>query len=725
MAAYLLQIGLSQVFAVDGVPGVTADTDTIFLLQVNSTHDGVTDATGHFEPTLDGTVTFANDAELGGWAMIFGDDSANRINVSDDNDGNLISFDSADSTGEKGFTLQIWAYLEPGAFSGGIMALKAGSFAYALDEYTGAQPHIWRFTNSWTTFPSDTVAASGRQYDYYPIGGATFNGRFPIMEGEWVCLSMTYDESLQCYRSWINDGVDQVRYLSRLGDQQVQSDHSKILTFAHGMKNIRIGAVKLSKGPKMLGDMPPLETYMRQNPFQGKLTLVLDHVDPRLALPLTVVVGGETPNSTISSHSTWPFVTEINDHDRHNFDLPLPIYDWQGSVFRYAVKIYSGEGANKRQVYERNVEITNPKPTGGRIGIDSNNVMSIDGTPVFPFMMYKVNRDDYAQLAELGFNMIQPNSNRSKQEQLDAAEAAGVYLTLEGSARSESKLDDVYAYEGDAGLGVWMSYDEPYGDLTRLQDSYNAMKLADRYTPVYICQNNSSRYNETAAACDIFAIDPYPIPNVSLRFVYDMTARAVAAVDNERPVWVILDQYNIGASDKRPTLQELRCMAYEAFIAGASGLGIYSWEEPSGNWTLEDNASDLAILTEFMEEMTGKVTENLLMVPNRLELPVTFSGQSDANALHGAIKVYDGDTYLFIANDSRESQTTTVSAAHLSGTGTVITNWNEPASGDIMFTSGSCSDYTIPACTAALYKFNGEIDEMIPPVPTENHIRYD
>jgi len=107
--------------------------------------------------------------------------------------------------------------------------------------------------------------------------------------------------------------------------------------------------------------------------------------------------------------------------------------------------------------------------------------------------------------------------------------------------------------------------------------------------------------------------------------------------------------------------------------------------------------------------MTDTVTEDLLMVPNRLASPVTFSGQSDSKALHGAIKVYDGDTYLFIANDSRDSQTTTISVTNLYGTGTVLANWNDPASGNITFTSGSCSNYTIPPCTAATYRFAGDI----------------
>jgi len=567
LALCLVLAGSTLVYAVDGVPGVTADDDTVFLIQINANHDGVTDAAGNFAPTLAGTVTYANDADLGGWVMKMGNNTSNRITVTDNYGGNLISFSSADSTGEKGYTLQMWVYLEPGTFSGGSTALKVGSLSHNLAAYSSAQPHKWRYTCGWMTFPTDTVAAYADQYDYYPVGGTTFNGITPILEGQWVCLAMTYDQPLQCLRSWINNGVDQVRYLGREGDQPVQSNTGQSMRLVSGLRNIRVGAIKLSRGPKKLGKIPPLETYVRQVSYRSKITLTLDHIDPRLDLPLTVVVCCETPNGTIASHSTWPFKTRINNHDRHDIDLPLPYWDWQGNVFGYGIKVYSGENANKKQVYERIVRITNPKPAGGRISFDSNNVITLDGTAIFPLMMYKVDRADYAQLAALGFNVLQPNSDGTKQEQLDAAKAASVYLTLEGSYRSASKMDTINTYEDDTGLGAWYSYDEPYGDLSRLMESYNAVKLADRYTPIIICQNNGHRYNESAEGCDIFLIDPYPLPNVSLRSVYDATRKAVATVNNEKPVWTVLDFYHHGTSDKRPTLQELRCMAYEALIA--------------------------------------------------------------------------------------------------------------------------------------------------------------
>ena len=44
--------------------------------------------------------------------------------------------------------------------------------------------------------------------------------------------------------------------------------------------------------------------------------------------------------------------------------------------------------------------------------------------------------------------------------------------------------------------------------------------------PVVVVQNNYSRLQDTAMGADVLGVDPYPVPNVSLRAVPDATKAA-------------------------------------------------------------------------------------------------------------------------------------------------------------------------------------------------------
>jgi hypothetical protein len=173
-------------------------------------------------------------------------------------------------------------------------------------------------------------------------------------------------------------------------------------------------------------------------------------------------------------------------------------------------------------------------------------------------------------------------------------------------------------------------------------------------------QNNNTRFAETAEGADILACDPYPIPNVSLRYVADATAAAVRSVAGMKPVWTILDQYG----DKRPSLQELRCMAYLAIIAGANGLGVYAWDDrpdKKRGWYTREHPDDEAVLRSVIKELKG--IERILLVPSS-EARMRFDPPN--GALHAAIKVANGTTYLFVASDSRKEEEAVLSVDGLS-----------------------------------------------------------
>ena len=202
---------------------------------------------------------------------------------------------------------------------------------------------------------------------------------------------------------------------------------------------------------------------------------------------------------------------------------------------------------------------------------------------------------------------------------------------------------------------LWYGDDEPWGDITRLHESYNTIKLLDPHLPVLIVQNNYSRLQDTAPAADILATDPYPVPNVSLRAVADATQSATRAVAGRKPVWTVLPQYG----GKVPTREELRCMAWVAIASGANGLGFFAWDERARDpqtgalkgWFTPEHPEQIEDLRAVLEELRS--LEPVLLAPPAAQKPTM---QPANPALHALIKEADGKRWLILANDSRRAE---------------------------------------------------------------------
>ncbi|MBR2472297.1 MAG: carbohydrate binding domain-containing protein, partial [Clostridia bacterium] len=84
-------------------------------------------------------------------------------------------------------------------------------------------------------------------------------------------------------------------------------------------------------------------------------------------------------------------------------------------------------------------------------------------------------------------------------------------------------------------------------------------------------------YERTSQMCDIFAIDPYPGSlQASIEgYTYKLTKRAIDAVYNERPVWVLGMAANWSSYGNPINSSMLRYQLYEALWSGAKGAGHY------------------------------------------------------------------------------------------------------------------------------------------------------
>lgn len=303
--------------------------------------------------------------------------------------------------------------------------------------------------------------------------------------------------------------------------------------------------------------------------------------------------------------------------------------------------------------------------------INADRTISRDGQKFFPLMIYHAMPDDFPLMAELGFNVVFNDFNlyrthgadrvgyvRGLTECLDAAEKNHLFMI--GTANSTfGKLFTISAAKDHPALLLWYGADEPWGDLTRLSESYNAIKILEPDLPVLIVQNNLSRLQDTAPGADIVATDPYPVPNVSLRGVVDATQAALRATGGRKPTWTVLPQY--GA--KIPTRVELRSMTWLAIASGATGLGYFAWDERAkdpvtkelNGWFTKDHPEQIEDLRAVLQEV--RALESVILTPDAVAQPMV---RPEDPAIHVLLKEAGGHRYLIVVNDSRGAEETVI-----------------------------------------------------------------
>lgn len=612
------------------------DANTAFLLEPDTKQQALVDRTGQIQPESSGSIV---RDERFNWAW--------KLNA-----GGIVIKDTGSLRFDGGLTLDTWLrFDEPLPEKGALFALKVGSFDW--DFQNG------KVNTAWMVFPSEPiVGVTPPQYNYYPVGGDMINGLMSVPLGRWVRLTACYDEALGVTTTLIDGLVDRRRFRYR-GPQRLQSDGKKPLTMLQGIPGCQVASVKLSAGPPDV--LPPtMETYLQVLPFRGQVMLTLDHIDPRLPLPIEVVVVTEKASGEATTLQT----IRLDSHARRDV-LFAAATSWFNTLHTYSVSAAAGG----RQFYSRSVRLANVKPAG-RVTFDGA-IASRDGKKFFPLMIYHAMPEDFPLMVELGFNLVLNDFNlfrahggdragyaRELVECLDAAQKNNLGMIVSANA-AFGKLHTVAAAKDHPALALWYGADEPWGDLARLQESYNTIKLLAPDPPVLVVQNNYSRLQDTAPGADILAVDPYPVPNVSLRAVADATQSARRAVADYKPVWTVIPQYG----GKVPTRIELRCMAWLAIASGAGGLGVFTWDERSRDpqtralrgWFTKEHPENIEDLRAVIGEL--RAGESVLVAPPAARQP-SFAAANPA--VHVLLKEPPGKRWLIAANDSRTAEEATL-----------------------------------------------------------------
>ncbi len=149
---------------------------------------------------------------------------------------------------------------------------------------------------------------------------------------------------------------------------------------------------------------------------------------------------------------------------------------------------------------------------------------------------------------------------------------------------------------------------------------------------------------------DILGVDAYPLAALSgndLAEVADRTRAAYQAAHGSRPVWTVIQFFQLDLESAWPTEQQLHDMSWMAIVEGATGL--FYWEYGiRGLASVKDPVQHAALYQELIDVTTEiKSLEPVLLSPDAS----VISANSAAGTVFTKTKVgSDGSRYVFSYN---------------------------------------------------------------------------
>ena len=669
-----------------------ADKNTIVLLKPDENGD-LADKKNGIKAVVKGADVM--DDPRFGKVFHFGEAAGSGIMIPD---GGKFDF-------SRGITLEMWLQLQgqnsKSPHLDGTLFAKPGSFWVSMKN--------GKISPAWLIFPTVSVATSTeKQYKYYPLDATGFDGNANIPVGRWVHVAVTYDPVTRAIRTWVDGKLDvELYYVERdipgfaSGVLPLMNNPENELRVAYDLKNVRVADIRVSSIARTIEPLPPFETYVQALPYRQESAVTIDNIDPE-QLPLTVILKSE--NSELQR-----FLLTNNHKKVIIFKSPVV-----SGLYSLIIKAIS----NHTEVYSRQLNVFAGDGSKDAVRFDESNRLLINGKLLFPLMVYHAFIEDVPALAKLGFNMFTPRYPNSAsmdmspidvksillaKQYLEAAKASGIYAVMPGGiftgGGNNISINElgIRTLTDTAGLALWYGADEPGKKrLKELQPGYTIAKEIS-HRPILVVTNMTFHIAKTTEVADIVGVDPYPIPNVSLRSVADHTRYAVNASGGLKPVFTVLPQYG----GKQPSVDELRCMAYLAIVSGANGLGIYAWDDRQAitqkGWYTKGNPEDFKVLQTVMSELSS--LQDIFLIPNSTR---NISVAPKNQALHVALKEGGTSRYLMVVNDSRAEQEATLTIESLqSSDGENIRN-----SVDKLSIRGGRVSLQLPPLGAKLYRLS-------------------
>jgi hypothetical protein len=291
---------------------------------------------------------------------------------------------------------------------------------------------------------------------------------------------------------------------------------------------------------------------------------------------------------------------------------------------RYEVRLQLSSGSGEKLASVEGLAVEKLPPADDELWFDRNSNLVVNGTPHFPTGFYSV---DWAGrmnlLPEGGYTFFHTyassrprrldpeTSDWDWQDWLDTGAGHGLRSFMgigyqgDGEESFQAKLAAgelpeaegrikgfIERWKQHPAIGAWYLYDEP-SLAGRTPDEmrylYELVDDIDPYHPKVVCQVywSDARF---VPWLDVLMPDRYPVRGEGsqpLRSVASAVRSARATVQDEKPVWAVLQWYRYEGG-RFPTPREMRCMAFLALAAGAKGIlwyGFYQgYKNDSAHW---------------------------------------------------------------------------------------------------------------------------------------------
>ncbi len=311
------------------------------------------------------------------------------------------------------------------------------------------------------------------------------------------------------------------------------------------------------------------------------------------------------------------------------------------------------------------------------IRFDENNVLHIDGKPVFPICSWGnfgvlPLRESFQMHADLGFDVVMCNAT-----QLDDLADFGLFGMPRMSASLGAVAEDGLPAQGAAlraqyaetlqhpSMFGWFVTDEPTWSGLKSSETIRAyrrfLKYVDDEHPCFL--NEAPRGTPDgnrgfSFACDIYGIDIYPIPGPSghsslddkmMSCVGKYTDICQETVRHQKPVWMSLQAFSWGTLYNQPirifpTLPEARYMVYESIAHGATG--VFYWGLNLGP---QQNDKYLGVLKKANQEIHS--LSAILIAPASKDVELLGAPESQVRVCH---KANDAGELWILLNESGE-----------------------------------------------------------------------
>lgn len=346
----------------------------------------------------------------------------------------------------------------------------------------------------------------------------------------------------------------------------------------------------------------------------------------------------------------------------------------------YVLQIMAYQG--KAQVGQLDLPLTKTDPKAAETGYDERMRLRVNGQLQVPIgIFYALEKPDFADAAEAGFNTLVLPSRMAGSDAIEAVTKLGMSAIISSANSDQEFWKNVYSkYQVQPTVTGWYVLQKPEAQSPpahpmAMADLYGRLRQLDPRRPVCLALSSVSRLEPYAAWCDVLMPWTEPEPAGDLRSVDALLERAMQVVGGNKPVWPIIQiagaahtqdpRLDPKTTGRAPTPEEYRCMVYLALARGAQGFFVFPFQMASSKTTMDYSVKRDA--PELWEMIKRVGTEMKALTPILLEgEPVAV--ETDSKAIPMRALRYKDATYVICANPGGQAVPVSFKVPSVTGT---------------------------------------------------------